>query len=360
MVAFFNILIFFQIKLRDYSEYNPHDEVYFSLIGERYPSVKDLYVNKDTRKCVDLAVCGMLDLVDAVMQPSGGSGIALIRPPGHHAELDKAMGFCFANNVAIAAKYLLEKYSLSRVLIVDFDIHHGNGTQNIFYHSQDVMYVSIHRDDNGKFFPLNSPRSYTFDGHGLGKGLNLNIPLNKDKMGDTEYLAAFHNVVLPAAYSYAPKFVLISAGFDAGINDPLGGYGVSPETFGHLVQMLKPLAEGKIILALEGGYNLTTTSYAMTICSKVLLGDPVVMPKNLFRQFSEDACQTIRRVTKHFEKYFPIFCINKKLSPIPLLCKKVDRFVENSYKGELYKILDPKKAQESEYVEAEIKCFNSE
>lgn len=167
-------------------------------------------------------------------------------------------------------------------------------------------------------------------------------------------------MILPAAYSYAPQFVLVSAGFDAGINDPLGGYAVSPETFGHLVQMLKPLAQGKMILALEGGYNLTTTSYAMTICTKVLLGDPVIMPKNLYKLFSADACQTIRKVTKHFEKHFPVFYANKKLSPLPLLCKKVDRFVDSSYSKEFYRILDKDKAEDSDYVEAEIKNFNNE
>jgi histone deacetylase 6 len=320
---------------------------------------KDVYVNEYTHDAVLLAVSGLLNLIDVIMNATARAGVAIVRPPGHHAEHNTPMGFCFVNNVAVAANYLNMKYNLQRILIVDFDIHHGNGTQNVFYQSSHVMYISIHKDEDGKFFPTNSPRHYTYDGYGCGKGYNINIPFNRDKMGDTEYLAAFHNIILPAAYSYGPQIVIVSAGFDAGIHDPLGGYQVNPETFGHFIQMLKPLAEGRLILALEGGYNVTTTSYAMTICTKVLLGDPVIMPKNIYKKFSSEACRTIREVSNHFKRYYNIFTINKRLSSVPVLIKKVERFTEDTYHAELSKVLDIEKVDDNEYVEGEMRCLNA-
>ncbi|RZC36679.1 histone deacetylase 6 [Asbolus verrucosus] len=344
---------------RDFSAYNPHGREYFDSINADMEQTKDVYVNEHTRDAITIAASGLLLLADSIMNGTARCGVALIRPPGHHAEHNKAMGFCFANNIAIAANYLQSRYKQQRILIVDFDIHHGNGTQDIFYQSKKVMYISIHRDEDGKFFPADSARNYTYDGHGCGQGFNINIPFNKSKMGDTEYIAAFQSIVLPAAYSFSPQVVLVSAGFDAGINDPLGGYQVNPETFGHFIQMLKPLGEGRMILALEGGYNLTTTSYAMAICTKVLLGDPVIMPKNVYKKFSLDACETLRNVIGHFKKYYKIFETNKKLSITPFLCKKVDKFTKDTYSSELYRILDVEKVEFSDYVESEMKDFNA-
>jgi histone deacetylase 6 len=347
------------IVRRDFSAYSPHSRNYFHTVNNTMRQTKDVYVNEYTHDAVLLAVSGLLNLIDVIMNATARAGVAIVRPPGHHAEHNTPMGFCFVNNVAVAANYLNMKYNLQRILIVDFDIHHGNGTQNVFYQSSHVMYISIHKDEDGKFFPTNSPRHYTYDGYGCGKGYNINIPFNRDKMGDTEYLAAFHNIILPAAYSYGPQIVIVSAGFDAGIHDPLGGYQVNPETFGHFIQMLKPLAEGRLILALEGGYNVTTTSYAMTICTKVLLGDPVIMPKNIYKKFSSEACRTIREVSNHFKRYYNIFTINKRLSSVPVLIKKVERFTEDTYHAELSKVLDIEKVDDNEYVEGEMRCLNA-
>nr|BAW19564.1 histone deacetylase 6 [Gnatocerus cornutus] len=343
---------------REFEAYSPHAPGYYESIPTS-KQTKDVYVNDFTPGAVLYAVSGLLCLIDEIMAGKGCSGIALIRPPGHHAEYDKPQGFCFLNNVAVAANYFHIKYDFQRILIVDFDIHHGNGTQSLFYTNPHVMYISIHRDDDGKFFPANSPRNYTYDGHGAGKGFNINIPFNKDKMSDTEYIAVFHNIILPAAYSYGPQVVLVSAGFDAGINDPLGGYAVNPETFGHMIAMLKPLAEGKMIIALEGGYNLTTTSYGMGICAKALLGDPIVMPRDLYQRFSKEAIKTIRNVTKHFKQYYEIFAVNNTLPNVPVLLKHVENFTEDVYSQELSKKLDATRIDDNQYVQDEINAFNS-
>ncbi|XP_044257565.1 histone deacetylase 6 isoform X2 [Tribolium madens] len=346
------------IVRRDFSEYSPHCRYYFSTVNNTMQQSKDVYVNEHTHDSILLAVSGLLNLIDGIMKGTSQAGVAIIRPPGHHAEQNKAMGYCFINNIAVAANYLLKKYEGDRVLIIDFDIHHGNGTQNMFYENDSVMYISIHKDENGKFFPANSPRNYTFDGYGRGRGFNINIPFSNDKMGDTEYLAVFHNIILPAAYSFAPQVVLVSAGFDAGIHDPLGGYVVNPETFGHFIHMLKGLAKGRLILALEGGYNLTTTSYAFAICSKALLGDPIIMPNNIYKNFSSEAIKTIRNVTNNFKQYWPIFEVNRKLGETPYILKKLKDFKEKNYGQELVRAIDPNRVHDNAYVEGEMKALN--
>lgn len=177
-------------------------------------------------------------------------------------------------------------------------------------------------------------------------------------MGNTEYIAAFQNVVLPVAYSFAPEFVIVSAGFDAGINDPLGGYLVSPETFGHLIQMLKGLAGGRMILALEGGYNLTTTSYAFGICMKTLLGDPVMMPKNVYRKFSLEAIKSIRSVINHLKQYYHVFDIFRKLSAVPYLVKNISPFTSDCYTKQLIRQLDSCMLDHSDAVEHDMRRFS--
>ena len=179
-------------------------------------------------------------------------------------------------------------------------------------------------------------------------------------MGDTEYISAFQNIVLPAAYAFAPQVVLVSAGFGAGIyEEKSGGYNVNPETFGHLILMLKPLAEGRVILILEGGFNVITTSLCMTICTKALLGDPIIMPKNVYKTFSESAIRTIRSVMDHLKKHFNIFHINTKLPHTAVVVKKVDIFTEETYSKTLTRTLDPDKVDDNAYVENEMRILNS-
>jgi acetoin utilization deacetylase AcuC-like enzyme len=200
------------------------------------------------------AVGGLLTLIDAVFAGEIGNGFAFVRPPGHHAEPDRSMGFCLFSNAAIGAAYALQKYKLSKVLVVDFDVHHGNGTQKAFYQRKDVLYVSTHQ------FPL-YPGTGDFAeiGSGAGTGFTVNFPLPA-RTGDATYNLIFEKVVVPIAESYRPDFVLVSAGYDAHIDDPLAGMEVSAEGFGAISQTLVTLAEklcgGKVVFLLEGGYHL--------------------------------------------------------------------------------------------------------
>ncbi|XP_039718408.1 histone deacetylase 9 isoform X8 [Pteropus medius] len=205
-----------------------------------------------------------------------GNGFAVVRPPGHHAEESTAMGFCFFNSVAITAKYLRDQLNISKILIVDLDVHHGNGTQQAFYADPSILYISLHRYDEGNFFPGSGAPNEV--GTGLGEGYNINIAWTgglDPPMGDIEYLEAFRAVVTPVAKEFDPDMVLVSAGFDAleGHAPPLGGYKVTAKCFGHLTKQLMTLADGHVVLALEGGHDLTAICDASEACVNALLGN---------------------------------------------------------------------------------------
>ncbi|XP_078228740.1 histone deacetylase 5 isoform X29 [Callithrix jacchus] len=203
-----------------------------------------------------------------------GNGFAIIRPPGHHAEESTAMGFCFFNSVAITAKLLQQKLNVGKVLIVDWDIHHGNGTQQAFYNDPSVLYISLHRYDNGNFFPGSGAPEEVGGGPGVGYNVNVAWTGGVDPpIGDVEYLTAFRTVVMPIAHEFSPDVVLVSAGFDAveGHLSPLGGYSVTARCFGHLTRQLMTLAEGRVVLALEGGHDLTAICDASEACVSALL-----------------------------------------------------------------------------------------
>ncbi|XP_071884845.1 histone deacetylase 5 isoform X3 [Anas platyrhynchos] len=224
---------------------------------------------------VRMAVGCLLELAFKVAAGEIKNGFAVIRPPGHHAEESTAMGFCFFNSVAISAKLLQQKLSVGRILIVDWDIHHGNGTQQAFYSDPAVLYVSLHRYDDGNFFPGSGAPEEV--GSGLGVGFNINIAWTggvDPPIGDVEYLTAFRTVVMPIAREFAPDVVLVSAGFDAveGHLSPLGGYSVTAKCFGHLTKQLMTLAGGRVVLALEGGHDLTAICDASEACVSALLG----------------------------------------------------------------------------------------
>ncbi|XP_032295809.1 histone deacetylase 6 isoform X2 [Drosophila virilis] len=245
-------------------------------VGAGYNSV---YLHPRTFECAILASGAVLQAVDSVLRGQSRSGICNVRPPGHHAEPDQPHGFCIFNNVAIAAQYAIREYALERILIVDWDVHHGNGTQHIFESNPKVLYISVHRYEHGAFFPKGPAGNYDVVGKNAGRGFNVNIPWNKKGMGDLEYALAFQQLILPIAYEFNPQLVLVSAGFDAAIGDPLGGCKVTPEGYGLFTHWLSALAGGRIIVCLEGGYNVNSISYAMTMCTKTLLGDPVPTPQ---------------------------------------------------------------------------------
>ncbi|XP_023030911.1 histone deacetylase 6 isoform X2 [Drosophila willistoni] len=253
-------------------------------LGAGFNSV---YLHPRTFDCATLAAGSVLQAVDCVLRGETRSGICNVRPPGHHAEPDQPHGFCIFNNVAIAAQYAIRDFGLQRVLIVDWDVHHGNGTQHIFEANPKVLYISVHRYEHGSFFPKGPDGNYDVVGKQAGRGFNVNIPWNKKGMGDMEYALAFQQLIMPIAYEFNPQLVLVSAGFDAAIGDPLGGCKVTPEGYGLFTHWLSALAGGKIIVCLEGGYNVNSISYAMTMCTKSLLGDP--MPTPQFNNGSGDA-----------------------------------------------------------------------
>lgn len=255
---------------------------------------QSIYLCRDSYFCARMAAGFVLDVVDNVMTGQSQNGVAIVRPPGHHAECTEAMGFCFFNNIAIAAKYAQNKYNVKKVLIVDWDIHHGNGTQRQFYDDPSVLFISLHRYDRGFFYPSSPQGCPTMVGKGEGTGFNVNIAWNNGPMGDSEYIAAFQQIVMPIAYEFGPELVLVSAGFDAALGDPLGNYLVTPLGYGHMTHMLSSLANGRVILALEGGYHLAAIANSMAMCTSILLGD--ACPHLPYTEPKDSAVQCIRDV----------------------------------------------------------------
>lgn len=254
-----------------------------------------------TAAAARMAAGCVIDLAYKTAKGDVRNGFAVVRPPGHHAEPDLAMGFCFFNSVAIAAKVLRQRLpEVGRILIVDWDIHHGNGTQQVFYDDPSVLYLSVHRHDDGHFFP--GTGGPTECGVGAGVGFNVNVSWSgglDPPLGDAEYLAAFRTIVMPIAREYNPDIVLVSAGFDAasGHSPNLGGYVVSPACFGHLTRELMKLAGGKVVLALEGGYDLTAICDSAQECVKALLGDEntPIIDKELAREPNKNAIDTLQK-----------------------------------------------------------------
>jgi len=203
-----------------------------------------------------LAAGGYIKSLDLILEGRVRNAFALVRPPGHHAEASQAMGFCFFNNVAVGAEYLVRQHGLRRILIVDWDLHHGNGTQHAFYSRRDVLYFSTHQVP---LYPGSGAARET--GDGPGKGYNLNVPLTAGK-GDEDFLHVYQKILSPVASQFKPEFILVSAGFDIGAADPLGGMQVSRRGFGLLADCLLEMAEescpGRVSLVLEGGYDIPT------------------------------------------------------------------------------------------------------
>jgi acetoin utilization deacetylase AcuC-like enzyme len=241
---------------------------------------QDTYWNEQhTSNSAKMAVGSVIELADKVVTGEVKNGFAFVRPPGHHALPNQAMGFCYFNNVALAAKAMLAKNK--RVMIVDWDIHHGNGTQQIFYDNPGVLYLSLHRYDNGTFFPgTGRPEEI---GSGAGLGFNINVAFSgptalqgvtRSSYGDAEYLAAFRCVVVPVAREFSPDIILVSAGFNATEGHPptLGGYTVTAQCYAHMTRMLMSVGNGRVAMALEGGYELMSLCASAEACMKALLG----------------------------------------------------------------------------------------
>jgi len=233
----------------------------------------DTYASPASYKVALFAVGGVLAGVDAVMAGEVTSAFALVRPPGHHATSLRAMGFCLFNNIAIAAKYAIERHKLERILVVDFDVHHGNGTEEIFYHDPRVHYFSSHQYP---FYPGTGVKSET--GIGDAKGTNLNVPMYRGANDDT-YQEVYESQLIPAARDFKPELILVSAGYDGHWADPLAGMQLSVKGYCRITQIIKDLADelcnGRMLFSLEGGYDLTALSHSIRGTLEVLMGLPI-------------------------------------------------------------------------------------
>ncbi|MEE6471960.1 hypothetical protein FKM82_009418 [Ascaphus truei] len=255
------------------------------------------------------AAGSVIDLAFKVAKRELKNGFALVRPPGHHADPTTAMGFCLFNSVAIAAKQLQQRLDVGKILIVDWDVHHGNGTQQVFYKDPNVLYISLHRHDDGNFFPGSGAADEV--GAGNGEGFSVNVAWTgglKPPMGDAEYLAAFRTVVMPIAHEFSPDVVLVSAGFDAaeGHPAPLGGYKVTAKCFGNMTHQLMRLAEGRVVLALEGGHDLTSICDASEACVSALLGNELspLTEEILWQRPNQNAIRSLETVIEVQSKYW--------------------------------------------------------
>jgi acetoin utilization deacetylase AcuC-like enzyme len=221
---------------------------------DRFDFDLDTHSSRDSYQTALLAAGGVLTAVEAVIDGDANNAFAIVRPPGHHALPNRAMGFCFFNNLAIAAEWLIKVRGLKRVMIVDWDVHHGNGSQEMFYESAEVLYTSIHQ------FPHYPGTGSLHEiGYGPGTGYTINMPMPAE-FGDSEYLRAFDRLIMPIGRHFKPEFILVSAGFDCHFRDPLAQMRVTEAGFAAMARRVNQLAGeccgGKVVAALEGGYDL--------------------------------------------------------------------------------------------------------
>jgi acetoin utilization deacetylase AcuC-like enzyme len=243
--------------------------------GKKIFEVPDCGICPESYEIARLAAGGVMAAADAVMGGEVENAFCAVRPPGHHAERDRALGFCFFNNVALGALYLLENYGLERVAIVDWDVQHGNGTQHLFETDPRVFYLSLHEAPQ-YCYPGTGYRREA--GKGPGQGFTLNLPF-PPRSGDEEYLEVFRKEGLPRLMEFAPQFIMISAGFDAHQSDPLAHMNLSREAYREMTRLLLDLAresaDGRLIAVLEGGYNLEVLEECTEDLVRLLLDIPL-------------------------------------------------------------------------------------
>jgi acetoin utilization deacetylase AcuC-like enzyme len=242
----------------------------------------DTVMSPDSYDAALYAAGGAIEATDAVISGRTNSAFALVRPPGHHATAMAAMGFCLFNNIAIAAQHALKKHKLDKVTIIDFDVHHGNGTQEAFYNNPQALYISTHQYPH---YPGTGTVGET--GSGAAEGTTVNIPLPGGS-GDDEYRQVFEEIIVPVVRRFHPELILVSAGYDLHWKDRLAMMEVSTAGFADMVRYIKNLADelcdGKIVITLEGGYNLKALATSVKATFDVLLGksnieDPLGQPE---------------------------------------------------------------------------------
>ena len=289
-------------------------------LTEEEKKYDSIYLNQSTYNAALLSAGSAIETTLAVASGQVKNAFAVIRPPGHHAETDRCMGFCHFDNVAIAAKVAQERVpGIDKILIVDWDVHHGNGIQQAFYEDPNVLYISVHVHEDGRFYPSGDYGDHLHCGHGNGIGKNINIPWSNKGMGDADYLYAFQHVVMPVAYDFNPDLILIASGFDAARGDQLGGCFVSPECYAHMTHMLMSLAEGKVVACLEGGYNLDSISLSALAVTKTLMGE--APPRIHETAATKTGVENVRKVIMHQSQFWR--CLHPKD-----VSREFDDFVE--------------------------------
>src|SRR5512139_2743737 len=252
-----------------------HDPYYVDRVldSAEKPQIRfdpDTVTSPKTYKAAWLAAGGVMEAIRAVLDGKVQNAFALIRPPGHHALRDRAMGFCIFNNVAIGARYAMAAHGLERVLIVDWDLHHGNGIQSIFYDDPQVLYGSVHRST---YFPWTGEAEEV--GAGAGEGFTVNVPLESGS-SDSDYGNVFRHIFVPVAQGFRPEIVLVAAGFDIHYEDPLRSMKVTPSGFARMTYLLmetaNELCQGRLVLALEGGYSSEALQDSVTMVLQELAG----------------------------------------------------------------------------------------
>jgi len=261
----------------------------------------DTSATSDSYAAALRAAGGTIAAAEAVLSGSHPAAFAFVRPPGHHAEADRAMGFCLFNNVAIAAMYALRRHNLKRVLIVDWDVHHGNGTMHSFYETDEVLYFSLHQ------YP-HYPGTGRIDeiGGGAGQGFTVNVPLHGGQ-GDAAYLYLFREILFPVAREYAPQLILVSAGFDTHQKDPLAGMQLSSEAYGRMAAILQELSAeccpGRLAFTLEGGYDHAALSEGVAaVLSSLIRGRNAGREKELEEAAADTAGAEASQVTQELRR----------------------------------------------------------
>lgn len=312
-----------------------HVELIRTISSKRFDSRRDriaakynsIYFNKGSSEAAYLAAGSVLEASERIAKGELNSAFAIVRPPGHHAEENEPMGFCLFNNVAVAASYLLNEkpqLGIHRILIVDWDVHHGNATQKMFWKDSRVLFFSVHRHDFGCFYPGNDDGSHDMIGEGPGEGYNINVPWEHGRCGDADYFAVWDYILLPVALEFNPDMIIVSAGFDAAVRDPLGGCCITPYGYSVMLKKLMDLAHGKVLLSLEGGYNLQSLANSVHACVQVLLEEKEIVGSSEAYPF-ESTWRVIENVRKKLSVYWSSLSteLPKKLtslkSPTPQL-----------------------------------------
>ena len=298
-------------KIKEISENNSKNKN----VTNHHLSEKDSYDNFATYESAKLATGSLIEICKNILSKKIEHGYAIIRPPGHHADMSTARGFCIFNSVAVAVKYILNKNDKIKIAILDWDVHHGDGTQAIFYNEQNPLFISIHRHDSGKFYPFKT--GFVGEkGEQNGVGYNINIPLDTkcaiskgpSCIGDAEYINIFEKIIMPCLTEYNPDIIFISCGYDAGENDFSGCLKCSPFAYAFMTERLLSLNKN-LIFALEGGYTLDTIKRMSETTIRTLLGEEIPWKGNMvqnYLDFNNDNFFNLDYLMNNWENIFRV------------------------------------------------------